>query len=49
MKHLNVPTSDDLHKRLKHYAVEVGKSLSDVVRTALCEFIEKEEKKLKKR
>ena len=44
---LNVKVSDQFHKRFKLACVHEGKIMSDVVRKAIEEFVEKVEKKLK--
>jgi predicted DNA-binding protein len=40
--------SDELHKRFKIACVQEGKELSEVVRKAIEDFVEKVERKLKK-
>ena len=48
MKHIQVALADDLHKRFKIACVHEGKEMSEVVRKAIEDFVEKAEKKLKK-
>ncbi|MGA2261577.1 MAG: plasmid partition protein ParG [Acidobacteriota bacterium] len=46
---LNVKISDELHKRFKLACVHEEKIMSDVVRKAIQEFVERSEKKRTKR
>ena len=48
MKRFTINIDDDLHKRFKIACVQEGKEMSEVVRKAIEDFVEKVEKKLKK-
>lgn len=48
MRTFNVKISEELHKRFKIACVHEGKEMSEVVRKAIEDFVEKAEKKLKK-
>jgi len=48
MKYVNVPVSDDFHKRLKVVCALQEEKITDVVRRLLEEYVEKAEKKLNK-
>jgi hypothetical protein len=48
MKRLSMNIPDDLHKRLRRYAVEVDKEMTEIVLKLVEDFLDKAEKKLKK-
>jgi hypothetical protein len=48
MKHLNVPLTEEFHKRLKRYCLETDQDMTELIRRLLEEFLEKAEKKLRK-
>jgi metal-responsive CopG/Arc/MetJ family transcriptional regulator len=48
MKYLQISLPDDLHKRLKLICVQEEKDMSEVTRKMIEEYVEKQEKKLKK-
>ena len=49
MKHFNMKLSDELHKRFKLACVHEDKELSEVVRKCIEDFVEKVEKKRRKK
>jgi metal-responsive CopG/Arc/MetJ family transcriptional regulator len=48
MKTFNVKIPEDLHKRFKIACAHEEKEMSEIVRKAIEDFVEKSEKKLKK-
>jgi hypothetical protein len=45
MKHLNLPLSDETHKKLKLHCVEQGEKMTDVVRKLVEEYLGRVEKR----
>ncbi len=48
MKRLSMNIPNDLHKRLRRYAVEVDKEMTEIVLKLIEDFLAKTEPKLKK-
>ena len=43
LKRLSLAISADLHKRLKHTSVETGRTMVELVETAVAEYLTKQE------
>ena len=45
MKHINLPLSDDFHKKLKIHCVEQDKKMTDLIRKLVEDYLEKVEQR----